>query len=84
MSHLKVQLVILIQYTLSQNLQIATQGPLALYSVCTEKQSGGRTQSWLCKWGTSIVARTKPYTNPANQHVASGTWKEGGYYLIGC
>ena len=51
---LKVEFSILIPYTFCQIQQIASHGPLALFSVPAQKYSS------LLKWETKIVAQTEP------------------------
>ena len=43
--------------------QIGLPCPRAVCSVCALKKTPACTQSWLCRWETSIVARTKPWRN---------------------
>ena len=72
MATVKVESVILIQYTFCQIQQIAPHGPLAVHSPARVRQS------WLCKRETGNgkrggeVTRIEPYSIPANQHVTSG------------
>ncbi len=60
---LKVQSMILMQYTFCQIQRISPHGPLAFCSVCVlKKWSGVHTQPWLCKLETDRAAQVEPPT----------------------
>ena len=40
--------------------------------MCAQRNSGVHTRSWLCKWETSIIARTKSHKQPQPINSVSG------------